>query len=169
MASDRPVVFDDDNPEWTEDDFARAKSPGELPAHVAAAFPQTKNRGGRPKGTLTSDRQQVSLRIPNPVLEHFRSGGPGWQTRMVATLEREAFLRSLDPEAQVEMYEMAALERPEARDTLFAGSLRNAVRLWNDGPLERRQAIGVRFVGAGQDKPPSLYPDTIAALSVLLN
>jgi hypothetical protein len=32
-------VFDDDNPEWTEEDFARAKPPQEvLPPHLFAQF-----------------------------------------------------------------------------------------------------------------------------------
>jgi uncharacterized protein (DUF4415 family) len=45
---------------------------------------------GRPKGSTTSDRQQVALRMPRDVLDHFRAGGPGWQTRMIAVLRRAA-------------------------------------------------------------------------------
>jgi uncharacterized protein (DUF4415 family) len=44
---------------------------------------------GRPKGSTTSDRQQVALRMPRDVLDHFRTGGPGWQTRMIAVLRQE--------------------------------------------------------------------------------
>ncbi len=40
--SDKPVVFDDDNPEWTEADFARAKPPTALPPHMLSAFPKTR-------------------------------------------------------------------------------------------------------------------------------
>jgi len=36
-------------------------------------------RGGRPRG---SDKEQVTLRLDKAVLAHFRSTGPGWQTRM---------------------------------------------------------------------------------------
>ena len=50
-------------------------------------------RPGRPKGSTTSDRQQVTLRLPRQVIEHFKSGGPGWQTRAIAVLEREAAKR----------------------------------------------------------------------------
>ena len=44
-------------------------------------------RRGRP---LAGDRpkEAVKLRISPDVLDHFRSGGPGWQTRINATLER---------------------------------------------------------------------------------
>jgi uncharacterized protein (DUF4415 family) len=37
--------------------------------------------GERPK-------QAIKLRISPDVLEYFRAGGPGWQTRISATLER---------------------------------------------------------------------------------
>jgi uncharacterized protein (DUF4415 family) len=37
--------------------------------------------GARPK-------EAVKLRLSVDVLEHFRAGGPGWQTRINATLER---------------------------------------------------------------------------------
>lgn len=88
MASEKPqIVFDDDNPEWTEADFARARPAAEvLPPEVLAAFGK---KAGRPAGTLRSDRQQVALRIPRPIIEHFKAGGPGWQTRMVEALGRE--------------------------------------------------------------------------------
>lgn len=44
---------------------------------------------GRPPGSVTSDRQQVTLRLPRAVIEHFKADGPGWQTRAIAVLERE--------------------------------------------------------------------------------
>jgi uncharacterized protein (DUF4415 family) len=50
-------------------------------------------RVGRPRGSVTSDRRQVALRIPQKILDHFRAGGPGWQTRMIAVLQREVDLR----------------------------------------------------------------------------
>lgn len=89
MSDERPVVFDDENPEWTDEDFAKAEPLSAFPELEAAL----KRKGGRPKGSTTSDRQQVALRIPKPVLEHFKAGGPGWQTRIVEALEREAGLR----------------------------------------------------------------------------
>ena len=57
--SDKAVVFDEDNPEWTEADFAAAQGPEALPARLLAAFPNTKPRGGRPAG---SDKQLVSIK-----------------------------------------------------------------------------------------------------------
>ena len=82
--SDKPVVFDHDNPEWTEEDFARAKPLSAFPELEAALV---KNKGGRPRG---SDKELVSIRLDRDVLERFRAGGPGWQTRMNEALRRVA-------------------------------------------------------------------------------
>ncbi|WP_375249807.1 BrnA antitoxin family protein [Sphingomonas sp.] len=81
MGSEHPpVIFDDDNPEWTEEDFARALPPSELPPHILAAFPST--RGAQKAPT----KKQVTLRLDQDVLEKFRATGPGWQARINAAL-----------------------------------------------------------------------------------
>jgi len=42
MADEKPIVFDDDNSEWTDEDFARAKAGKDiLPAEFLAAFRRT--------------------------------------------------------------------------------------------------------------------------------
>jgi len=90
MASrNPPVVFDDDNPEWTAADFARARPITDFPA-LAAAFPNGAKPRGRPKGSTTSEKSLVSLRIDNDVLERFRAGGPGWQRRVNEALRKAA-------------------------------------------------------------------------------
>ena len=82
MASDTPpVVFDDDNPEWTDADVARARPIAEFP-DLAAAFPNGGKPRGRPKGSTTSGKSLVSLRLDNDTLERFRASGPGWQSRI---------------------------------------------------------------------------------------
>jgi len=43
--------------------------------------------GDRPK-------QQVTLRLPAEVIEHFKAGGAGWQTRIGDVLKRHADERS---------------------------------------------------------------------------
>lgn len=81
----KPVVFDEDNPEWTEEDFARARPASELPPNVLAAFPKTRLPDGRPPG---SAKQAVSIRLDKDVLEKFRATGPGWQSRINEALKR---------------------------------------------------------------------------------
>lgn len=89
MNKQPPPEGYDDNPEWTDATSARAQPASEaLPAHAVAAL--TKNKGGRPKG---SDKEQVALRLDKDVLASFRSGGPGWQTRINEALRKVAGLQ----------------------------------------------------------------------------
>jgi uncharacterized protein (DUF4415 family) len=78
-SSSRPVVFDDDNPEWTDEDFARARPAAEvLPPEVIAAFGKSR---GRPAKSEAERKRNVSLRLSPDVLDALRASGPGWQTR----------------------------------------------------------------------------------------
>jgi uncharacterized protein (DUF4415 family) len=71
---------DRDNPEWTADDFGRARPAGELPAEILRAFPRT--RGPQKSPT----KVPVSIRLSAEVVDHFKSGGKGWQARIDETL-----------------------------------------------------------------------------------
>lgn len=70
--------FDDENPEWTRDMFAKAR-PAEavLPPEVLAAF---KRPRGRP--AKAAPKVRVAVRLDPDVVAHFRATGPGWQTRI---------------------------------------------------------------------------------------
>jgi len=46
-------------------------------------------RKGRPPG---STKDAVSLRLDQVVIDHFRAGGPGWQTRINDALRKVAGL-----------------------------------------------------------------------------
>lgn len=80
--SDKPMVFDEDNPEWTAKDFARALRGDDIPAHIRAAFPA---RRGEQKAPT---KEQVSIRLDRDVLERLRATGPGWQSRVNAILRK---------------------------------------------------------------------------------
>jgi len=77
-------VTDPDNPEWTADDFARAKPASALPDHIRAAFPRT--RGPQKASTKVA----VSIRLSAEVIAHFKAGGPGWQSRIDEALRKMA-------------------------------------------------------------------------------
>ena len=68
----------DDAPEWTDEEFRRADF------YIGEKL----IRRGRPP--LAEPKQAVKLRLSRAVLDHFKAGGPGWQTRINATLERAA-------------------------------------------------------------------------------
>lgn len=61
-----------DNPEWTKDDFARAKTFDEV-------FPGMR-RGRGPNKAPT--KRQVTLRLSSAVVDYFKAEGPGWQSRI---------------------------------------------------------------------------------------
>jgi uncharacterized protein (DUF4415 family) len=88
MDTRRPVATDDDdNPEWTADDFARAR-PASSILPPAAAVALVRQRG-RPPLADVDRKQSVTLRLSPEVLTALRAGGRGWQTRVDAML-REA-------------------------------------------------------------------------------
>ena len=79
----RKVQFDEDNPEWTEEDFARAKPPHEvLPPEILKAFPNTRGPQVAPK------KVPVSIRLSPEVVERFKAAGPGWQSRINDVLKK---------------------------------------------------------------------------------
>jgi uncharacterized protein (DUF4415 family)/uncharacterized DUF497 family protein len=67
-------------PELTEADFARGKW------HIGGV-PVSR---GRPKSA--NPKQHVNLRLDPDVLDHFRAGGAGWQSRINAALRKVARL-----------------------------------------------------------------------------
>lgn len=81
------MASDDQNPEWTQADFDQARGPETLPPHILDAFPQTARRVRGPQKTPT--KTLVSLRLDQAVLDHFKAGGPGWQSRINDVLARE--------------------------------------------------------------------------------
>jgi uncharacterized protein (DUF4415 family) len=82
----RKVVFDDDNPEWTAEDFARARPASEMfPPEILAQF---RNMRGRPPKDEAQKKVAVSIRLSPDVLAHFKCGGPGWQSRIDEALRR---------------------------------------------------------------------------------
>ena len=83
-----PELTDDDNPEWTEADFARMRPAAEVlreqfgPSAEALLKPK---RGRPPK---TERKRAINIRLSPQVLEHFRASGPGWQTRLEEVLKK---------------------------------------------------------------------------------
>jgi uncharacterized protein (DUF4415 family) len=86
---DDPIV-DDENPEWTEEDFAKAKSIFEIPE--LADLAELVRKGGRPRLPERYRKRRVTIMLDPDVIEHFKAGGKGWQTRMNAALRKAAGL-----------------------------------------------------------------------------
>jgi uncharacterized protein (DUF4415 family) len=77
-----PEFIDVENPEWTEEDFQRARRAAEILPKLLGpevAFEMLKPRG-RPKAATT--KAHVNIRLDADVLEAFKATGRGWQTRI---------------------------------------------------------------------------------------
>ncbi len=81
-------IFDDDNPEWTKADFAKAtKFPAGVrlkdlkPGELARILPK---RGSQKAPT----KIPVSIRLSPEVVSHFKAKGPGWQSKIDEVLRK---------------------------------------------------------------------------------
>lgn len=70
------------NPELTKADFAKAQPFSEVFPDLSASI--RKGRGPNKSPT----KKLVSLRLSQEVIAHFKSTGPGWQSRIDATLRK---------------------------------------------------------------------------------
>jgi uncharacterized protein (DUF4415 family) len=74
-AIQRGIAQDRDNPEWTEEDFARARPLREADPRLFEALRRTRGKQKAPTKVL------VSLRLERDVLARLRASGRGWQGR----------------------------------------------------------------------------------------
>ena len=71
-----------DSPELTRKDFAKARPFSEVFPDLSASI--RKGRGPNKAPT----KKLVSLRLSQEVIAHFKSKGPGWQSRIDETLRK---------------------------------------------------------------------------------
>jgi uncharacterized protein (DUF4415 family) len=69
-----------ESPEWTEEDFKNSKPFAEVFQDWAASI----MRRGRPPAETPN--VSTTIRLDAEILEQFRTGGPGWQSRINAPL-----------------------------------------------------------------------------------
>jgi uncharacterized protein (DUF4415 family) len=80
--NDRDLREVSDSPELTKADFAKAKPFAEVFPDLSASI----RRGRGPNKAPT--KKQVSLRLSPEVIQHFKKGGKGWQSRIDEALRR---------------------------------------------------------------------------------
>jgi uncharacterized protein (DUF4415 family) len=81
----RDWIDPDDAPEWPDEAWDRAQI--SVGGKVIREATGTLTRRGRPP-IGDAPKQQVTLRLPRNVIEHFKASGAGWQTRIGNVLER---------------------------------------------------------------------------------
>lgn len=83
-----PELLDEENPEWTAEDFARARPASDVLPQIfgeKVAKEMLKPRG-RPRAEFPKER--INIRLSHEVVEHFKSAGEGWQTRIDSALRQ---------------------------------------------------------------------------------
>ena len=86
----REPVFDDDNPEWTKADFAKATRFGDgvkMKDLTPEMLARVKNTRGPQKARK---KVAVSIRLSPEVISHFKAKGAGWQSRIDDALRKIA-------------------------------------------------------------------------------
>jgi uncharacterized protein (DUF4415 family) len=81
-----PPEWDDpDLPDWTKEELDQAEF--SIGNRVIRAATGTLNRPGRPPHG-DAPKRQVTLRLDPDVIDAFRAGGAGWQSRMNSALRK---------------------------------------------------------------------------------
>lgn len=86
-AIQQGISVDKDNPEWSEDDFARARPAREVLPNLVGKnnAEQLLKRGpGRPPKQRLKER--LTIRLDADVVEWLKKQGPGYQTRINSIL-----------------------------------------------------------------------------------
>jgi len=81
---------DEDNPEWTKNDFARARPAAEVLPELFIGKNATQELMRRSRGRPKKADRKVNqtLRLDPDVLEAFRQEGSGWQARINQVLRQ---------------------------------------------------------------------------------
>ena len=86
-------VFDDDNPEWTKEDFANATH-FDPPIKATELTPEILASIARRGPQKAPTKVAVSIRLSPDVVAHFKAKGPGWQSRIDDALRKVAKLKA---------------------------------------------------------------------------
>ncbi len=80
------VVDDDEAPELTAERAAKLRPARDVfPEHVLAQFARSP---GRPRSP--SPKVQLTLRLDAEIIDYFKAGGDGWQSRINVALRKAA-------------------------------------------------------------------------------
>lgn len=79
------IAADADTRELTSEDFKQAVSVDRLPAAARKAIAGTRGKQKRPTKVATT------IRLDSEVIEHYKAGGPGWQSRINKDLVQHVY------------------------------------------------------------------------------
>jgi uncharacterized protein (DUF4415 family) len=87
---------DDENPEWTREDFRKARPVLEVAPGIVEAMLRYRGQRGPQK---TPTKELISLRVDRDMVAAFRASGSGWQARANEALKTYVKRRGLKPRA----------------------------------------------------------------------
>jgi uncharacterized protein (DUF4415 family) len=86
-----PYLIDDENPELTSEEIARARPAREvLPKSFFDGMARLKKKRGQRGPQKKPTKVAVTIRLDREVVRKFKARGPGWQTRMNEALKKAA-------------------------------------------------------------------------------
>lgn len=86
-------VFDDDNPEWTDEDFVVAtRFEGSIKA--TDLTPEILARVARRGPQKAPTKVAVSIQLSPEVISYFKAKGPGWQSKIDEALRKIAKVKA---------------------------------------------------------------------------
>ncbi|KAF0115762.1 MAG: hypothetical protein FD163_2093 [Hyphomonadaceae bacterium] len=82
MSKSKKIIIDNDNPEWTDEIFAKSIDVrGKSLVEAANALRRARGKQIEPK------KIPISIRLSENVISHFKAGGMGWQSRIEQALQ----------------------------------------------------------------------------------
>ncbi len=83
-----PKLIDSENPELTNDDFAKMRPASEVLPELFCAEIAKELLIPRGRPRLEKTKEHINIRLSPDVVEHFKSAGSGWQSRIDAALRQ---------------------------------------------------------------------------------
>ena len=83
-----PELIDDDNPEWTAEDIAIARPAAEVLPQIFGEKVAQKMLKPRGRPRIEFPKERINIRLSHEVVQHFKSSGEGWQTRIDSVLRQ---------------------------------------------------------------------------------
>ena len=91
MADDPEIITDNDNPEWTDADFARAKPFKDV---FPEQYGEWKRGRGRPK--IEAPKKLYSFRLDRAIVDGIKATGKGFNARVERVLGKALAAGELD-------------------------------------------------------------------------
>jgi len=81
-----PELADAENPTWTLETFKKSRPAKEVLPNIFSD--QIRQELLKPRGRprLETPKERINIRLSYEVIQHFKSSGAGWQTRIDAAL-----------------------------------------------------------------------------------